>query len=270
MTSQNSSETYEATQTKYGKLYKWNKTIKISKKRMHIVFRRWNLSRLYYSTETILCELAIICYEKHRTLKQCSPIVTKYIQLKLVKSLWQLGSVFYILSQYRFTRHLVLLLLNQAKSQYFDSTSFKSRYITLCNTCFHEIASQVQNHYDDVIMGAIASQITSLTTVYSTVYSGADQSKHQSCASLAFVWGIHRGPVNSPHKWQVTRKMFPFVDVIMIKMKWGVSRGSHYWGHYPGPLSCSQVSATHLKIGHHCPIFKCVAVTWINARAPGV
>ena len=44
-------------------------------------------------------------------------------------------------------------------------------------------------------MGAIASQITSLTIVYSTVYSGADQSKHQSSASLAFVCGIHRGPV---------------------------------------------------------------------------
>ena len=70
-------------------------------------------------------------------------------------------------------------------------------------------------HYDDVIMGTIASQITSLTIVYSTVYSGADQSKHQSSASLAFVWGIHRGPVNSPRKWPVTRKMFPFDDVIM-------------------------------------------------------
>ena len=70
-------------------------------------------------------------------------------------------------------------------------------------------------HYDDVIMSTIASQITSLTSVYSTIYSDADQSKHQSCASLAFVWGIHRGPVNSPHKWPVTRKMFPFDDVIM-------------------------------------------------------
>ena len=70
-------------------------------------------------------------------------------------------------------------------------------------------------HYSDVIMGTIASQITSLTIVYSTVYSDADQRKHQSFASLAFVWGIHRGPVNSPHKWPVTRKMFPFDDVIM-------------------------------------------------------
>ena len=71
-------------------------------------------------------------------------------------------------------------------------------------------------HYNDVIMGAIASQITSLTNgYYSTVYSGADQRKHQSPASLAFVRGIHRWPVNSPHKWPVTRKMFPFDDVIM-------------------------------------------------------
>ena len=64
-------------------------------------------------------------------------------------------------------------------------------------------------------MSTIASQITSLAIVYSTVYSGADQRRHQSSASLAFVWGIHRGPVNSPHKWPVTRKMFPFDDVIM-------------------------------------------------------
>ena len=65
-------------------------------------------------------------------------------------------------------------------------------------------------------MGAIASQITSLTIVYSTVYSGADQRKHESSASLTFVRGIHQGPVKSPHKWPVTRKMFPFDDVIMF------------------------------------------------------
>ena len=46
-------------------------------------------------------------------------------------------------------------------------------------------------HYDDVIMSVMASQITSLIIVYSTVYSGADQRKHQSFASLAFVQGIH-------------------------------------------------------------------------------
>ena len=70
-------------------------------------------------------------------------------------------------------------------------------------------------HYNDVIMGTIASQIINLTIVYSTVYSDADQRKHQSSASLAFLRGFHRGPVNSPHKWPITRKMFPFDDVIM-------------------------------------------------------
>ena len=74
---------------------------------------------------------------------------------------------------------------------------------------------QLTIHYNDVIMGTMASQITSLTIVYSAVYSGADQRKHQRPASLAFVRGIHRGLVNSPHKWPVTRKMFPFDDVIM-------------------------------------------------------
>ena len=74
---------------------------------------------------------------------------------------------------------------------------------------------QVSINYNDVIMGGMASQITSLTIVYSTVYSGADQRKHQSSASLAFVRGIHRWSVNSPHEWPVTRKMFPFDDVIM-------------------------------------------------------
>ena len=70
-------------------------------------------------------------------------------------------------------------------------------------------------------MGVIVAQITSLTIVHSTIYSDADQSKHQSSASLAFVLGIHPGPVNSPHKWPVTRKMFPFDDVIMQKLSSG-------------------------------------------------
>ena len=67
----------------------------------------------------------------------------------------------------------------------------------------------------DVIMNAIASEITSRRFVNSTVYSGADRGKHESSASLAFVRGIHRGPVDSTHKWPVTRKMFPFDDVII-------------------------------------------------------
>ena len=52
--------------------------------------------------------------------------------------------------------------------------------------------------------------------LYSTVYSGADQRKGQNSTSLALVRGIHRSPVNSPHKGPVTREMFPFDDVIMV------------------------------------------------------
>ena len=72
-------------------------------------------------------------------------------------------------------------------------------------------------HYSDVIMSAMASQITGISIVYSTLCPGADQRKHQSSASLAFVRGIHRWPVNSPHKGPVTRKMFPLDDVIMSR-----------------------------------------------------
>ena len=80
------------------------------------------------------------------------------------------------------------------------------------------------HHYSDVIMTTMASQITSLTIVYWIVYSDTDQRKHQSSATLAFVWGIHRWPVNSPHKRPVKRKMFPFDDVIMtIPQQW------HLW-----------------------------------------
>ena len=57
-------------------------------------------------------------------------------------------------------------------------------------------------------MGAMASQITSLIIVYSAVYSGLYQRKHQTPRH----WPLCG---NSPHKWPVTRKMFPFDDVIM-------------------------------------------------------
>ena len=95
------------------------------------------------------------------------------------------------------------------------------------------MASPITGIYNDVIMSTIASQITSLTIVYATVYSGADQRKHQSSASLAFV----QGPVNSPHKGPVTRKMFPFDDVTMgystvciTKHMWLSRLASSDWG----------------------------------------
>ena len=88
----------------------------------------------------------------------------------------------------------------------------RSIYVTHALICWH---TSILLHYCDVTMGAMVSQATSFTIVYSTVYSGADQMKHQSSAPLAFVWGIHRWPVNSPEKWPVTQKLFPFDDAIM-------------------------------------------------------
>ena len=80
------------------------------------------------------------------------------------------------------------------------------------------------SHYSDIILGAMTSQITGLSIVYSTVYSGADQRKHQSSALLAFVRGIHRWSVNSPNKWPVTRKMFSFDDVIIEAWRYTIAR----------------------------------------------
>ena len=66
-------------------------------------------------------------------------------------------------------------------------------------------------HYSDVIMSAMASQITGLSIVSSIACSGADQRKHQNSASLAFVRGIHQWPVGSPHIGPVTRECFHLV-----------------------------------------------------------
>ena len=86
----------------------------------------------------------------------------------------------------------------------------------VCSDCsYPNIRDRSIQHCSDVIMGEMASQMTSLTIVYLTAYSGADRRKHQNPTSLAFVRGIHRWPVNSPHNGPVTRKRFPFDDFIM-------------------------------------------------------
>ena len=87
------------------------------------------------------------------------------------------------------------------------------------HTCTCIVTSQSgrqpsKHHYSDVIMSTMASQMTGVLIVCSTVCSGTDQRKHQSSASLAFVRGIHRWPMNSPHKGSVTQKGLPFDDVI--------------------------------------------------------
>ena len=75
--------------------------------------------------------------------------------------------------------------------------------------------SNKQSHYNDVIMNVMASQITGVSMVCSTVCSAPNQRKLQRSASLAFVRRIHQWPMNSPHNGPVMLKMFPFDNVIM-------------------------------------------------------
>ena len=125
----------------------------------------------------------------------------------------------------------------------------KKKYHFLCHTiwvpwvvnqyfdCWHPA------HYNDIIMSVVASQITSLEIVNSMVYSGTDQRKHQSSASLPFVRGIRWSPVNSLHKRPVTRKMFPFDEDIM----WYPAAEPWCWPTY---ASKSYQSLTNCPLGN--------------------
>ena len=95
------------------------------------------------------------------------------------------------------------------------------------------VHSCLNPRYNDVVMNAMASQITRVYVVYSTVVSDADQRKYQSSASLVFVRGIHRGPVNSPHRMPIMRKMFPFDDVIMVCLRFVPTVLNHWRKQYP-------------------------------------
>ena len=114
-------------------------------------------------------------------------------------------------------------------------------------------------------MSAMASQINSLTIVYSSLYSGADQRKHQSSASLAFDRRIHRWPENSPHKGPVTRKIFRLDDVIMRSL---CPRSSFWrWFLTYSIFSCEQAAPRRLL--SVCPsvrkrFFKVVTPLWIH------
>ena len=101
-------------------------------------------------------------------------------------------------------------------------------------------------------MGAMASQITSLTIVYSTVYSSADQRKHQRSASLAFVRRIHGWPVTFPHKWPVTWTMFPFDDVIIMPSATTSTVGQLNLHWYQGMTSSQDIHG--ILSGVSCPL----------------
>ena len=108
----------------------------------------------------------------------------------------------------------------------------------MCTSPTASMGNAISRHYNDVIMGTMTSQITGVSIVCLTVCSGEDERKHQSYVSLAYVRGIHQWPVDSLHRGPVTRKMFPFDDVI-VKYR----RGSRF-----DVLWCGfwQVDFTHI------------------------
>ena len=111
------------------------------------------------------------------------------------------------------------------------------------------------------IMNANASQITGVSIVYSNVCSGADQRKHQSSTSLAFVVGIHRWSVNSPHKGPVTRKNFPFDDVIMRHYTMRCWSNISYWVNaWALPMDSNDGKPIWVQVMAWCH----QAITWIN------
>ena len=99
-------------------------------------------------------------------------------------------------------------LLNRDRVNVFLESKMRRMYIF---TQFPEYAAW---HYNDVIMSAMASQITDVLIVYRLFRRRSR--KHQSSVSLAIVRGIRQWAVNSMHKGTVTRKIFLFDDVIMF------------------------------------------------------
>ena len=104
-------------------------------------------------------------------------------------------------------------------------------------------------------MSVMSYQITGVSIVCSSVCSSVDQRKHQSSAPLTFVRGIHRWPINSPHKDPVTRKMFPFDDFIMnsVSLYVGLDPLIRWWMGYQeaivrGSIEC-QIYAQYQQRG---------------------
>ena len=125
-------------------------------------------------------------------------------------------------------------------------------------------------YYSDVIMIAIAARITGVSIVCSAVFLGSDQIKHQNSASLAFVRGIHRWPVDSLIKWPVTPKMFLFDDVIMNRIVMYVFSlaplGTLWWQDVPLSLPRKQPRTLCIRlISKYCDIQAC-AILLPNER----
>ena len=186
----------------------------------HILKKKINLFRGYMSHVMFPNSSIILIFE---LFSEVNFMLTRPFKQPKTFEIWQLWNLYLKgkldtwikwLPFCRLHFHLILL---EWKFFYFD-LMFSSPGNDLALKRWQTI-TRWKHHYNDAIMSMMASQITSRRIVYSSIYWGADQRKHQSSASLAFVRGIHQWPVNSPHKGPVTWKMLPLDDVIMCCMK---------------------------------------------------
>ena len=191
----------------------WRTPVVLSRDR--IVFcdfvNEWPTIRMTFHTViqiNLFFQLALLCYIANRIsmISECIPW-NIHIVLFCFVLLWlrhgclvDLCDAFIQILQGCFTGTGAILWLPQC--QWSNPEGCGLKWLVQNHNKTHQSANRIHNacmslrvycsHYADVIMIEIASQITSLTVVYSIVNSGAGQSKHQSPASLAFVWGIHR------------------------------------------------------------------------------
>ena len=143
-------------------------------------------------------------------------ILAMWNRSQTIETCWQ--------KSYLKKKHEVFLINIQEfsfKEMHLEMSSAHGQDMICYNTCCILCSAL---HIYDVIMGAMTSQINGVSIVWPAVCSGADHRNHQSSAWLAFVRGNHRWPVDSPHKGTVTRKMFPFDDVILFDMIWYIMR----------------------------------------------
>ena len=146
-------------------------------------------------------------------------------------------------------------LTEMGERECFFELNGQLRSLLIKDTQAAQVSNDSFHHHSDAIMGTMASQITSVSIVYLTVCSCPDQRKHQSSTSLAFVRGIHRWLVNSPHKGPVTWKMFPFDDVNMTNGLWvhNLKLFGFWWP--------DQITVLHMTQQLNCHGM-CKIVTW--------
>ena len=123
------------------------------------------------------------------------------------------------------------MLIYRSRVKHIHVSIYLSCHFVLASMCWYGLSPTTiihHTHYNDVIMTTIASQITSLMAVYSTVYSDANQRKHQSSASLAFVWGIHRDRWIPRTKGQLRGKCFHLMTSSCIPSQRSITGALYY------------------------------------------